>query len=65
MSTDLLSAAQTARLVKTGEMSALEVTERLRNAAASGLSKGRSDQLGRDSERELSREKARAIDIGI
>ena len=45
--------------------SALEVTERLRDAAALGVSKGRGEQLGRDSERELSREKTRAIDIGI
>lgn len=45
--------------------SALEVTERLRDAAASGVSKGRDEQLGRESERELSREKTKAIDIGI
>ncbi len=45
--------------------SALEVTERLRDAAASGVSKGCDAQLERGSERELSREKARAVDIGI
>ena len=45
--------------------SALEVTERLRDAAASGLSKGEEAKLGRESERELSRGKARAIDIAI
>ena len=45
--------------------SALEVTERLRDAAASGVSKGRDEQPGRASERELSREKTRAIDMGI
>ncbi len=45
--------------------SALEVTERLRDAAASGVSKGRAEQPGRDSERALSREKTRTIDIGI
>ncbi|WP_431471251.1 MobF family relaxase [Sphingosinithalassobacter sp. LHW66-3] len=45
--------------------SALEVTERLRGAAAIGVSKGRGAHPGRDSERELSREKTRVIDIGI
>ncbi len=45
--------------------SALEVIERLRNAAAIGVSKGLGEQPGRDTERELSREKTRAIDIGI
>jgi ATP-dependent exoDNAse (exonuclease V) alpha subunit len=45
--------------------SALEVTERLRGAAALGVSKGRGEQLVRESERELSREKTRVIDIGI
>lgn len=45
--------------------SALEVTERLKGAAALGVSKDRDEQLGRESERELSREKTRAADIGI
>jgi len=45
--------------------SALEVTERLRDAAALGVSKGRGEQPARESERELSREKVRAIDFGI
>ena len=45
--------------------SALEVTERLRDAAASGVSKGSAEQSGRNSERELSRQKTQAIDIGM
>jgi conjugative relaxase-like TrwC/TraI family protein len=45
--------------------SALEVTERLRDAAAIGLSKAGEAKLRRESERELSREKTRAIDIGM
>jgi hypothetical protein len=45
--------------------SALEVTERLRGAAAIGSSKGPDAKQARDSERELSRGKTRAVDIGI
>ena len=44
--------------------SALEVTQRLKAAAAIGVSKA-PDEPGRDSERELSREKSKAINIGI
>lgn len=45
--------------------SALEVTERLRGAAAIGSSKGPDAKQARDSARELSRGKTRAVDIGI
>jgi hypothetical protein len=45
--------------------SALEVTERLRGAAAIGSSKGPDAKQARDSERELSRGKTRAVDIGL
>ncbi|WP_228241450.1 MobF family relaxase [Porphyrobacter sp. GA68] len=45
--------------------SALDVTERLRDAAAEGVSKSCTEQPARDTERELSREKARPIDIEI
>ena len=62
------SAAKLGRAVarnKGEKASALEVTERLRDAAALQVLKGSGEQPGRNSERELSREKIKAIDISI
>ena len=45
--------------------SALEVTERLRSAAASGLAGSKNASVGKEPERELARERSKSFDIGL